>query len=441
MKLLMSISGKGGVGKSLIAGNIAYGLADAGKKVALLDVDYSNPSLAQLLGVKDEILLSPDKQEFQPIVIEKDIEFFSMAAICKDRPVSMEGSMYSQILRDILTQKWNSEFAILDMPAGIADQFLEVVNIFAEDLLGSIVVFQPAHIESARRILKLHRNEGVPVIGIVENMAWFKCPSCGETYDIFGKASLKDLAEEFDVTPLGTVPLSMDIRNGIEEGNIVIPKFVNCPVCGDLVKSQARGLHFKNKHSDLDYEQFKKDFKEGVVETAVELILKAKPLGLSFAERIKEKLKGFARGVILDVFASVVEIANTEINLTEIQKKHAFPGKRTVEVDITDRTLRKVKVQLFLRLEEGVWKVVRNPKEIHDEVRVWDRAFVWAILGHRVDTEVPYDLEDALLSGRAKYYSLQAGTQRALRLIRDVWREVGQTEAFNKMRPLLEKIA
>ncbi|GAI88127.1 unnamed protein product, partial [marine sediment metagenome] len=84
---------------------------------------------------------------------------------------------------------------------------------------------------------------------------------------------------------------------------------------------------------------------------------------------------------------------------------------------------------------------VRNPKEIHDEVRVWDRAFIWALLGYRADTEVKYDLEDAWLSGKAKYYSLQAGTQRALRLMRDVWSEVGETEAFNKMRPLLEKIA
>ncbi|GAJ03855.1 unnamed protein product, partial [marine sediment metagenome] len=253
-----------------------------------------------------------------------------------DRPVSMEGTMYGQILRDILSQKWNSEYAVLDMPAGIADQFLEVVNIFAEDLLGSIVVFQPAHIESARRILRLHKNEGVPVIGIVENMAWFKCPKCGETHHIFGKASLKDLAEEFDVTPLGTVPLSMDIRNSIEKGNITIPKFATCPVCGEVVKSQGRHGHFKAKHSELNYKDFQNDFKKDVIETAVELVLKAKPLGISFAERIKEKLKGFTREILLDVFASVVEISNTEINLAEIQKKHAFPGKRTVEVDITD---------------------------------------------------------------------------------------------------------
>lgn len=441
MKLLMSVSGKGGVGKSLVAANLAYKLVDAGKKVALIDVDYSNPNLAEVLGVTSELKLSETKQEFEPIVLDNGTEFFSMAGICKNRPVSMEGSMYSQILRDILQQKWNADIGILDMPAGIADQFLEVINVFAEDLLGSVVVFQPAHIKSARRLLTLHKNEGLPVIGLIENMSFFRCPSCGEKHYIFGKASVKELAEEFGVPALGSIPLSMEIRVNVEHGKPMLPNFVACPACGEVVKSQGKHGHFGKAHAELDYEQFKNDFEPSAIDKTVELILKAKPLGVSFAEKIKEKLKGFARNMLLDVVANVVEIANTELNLTEIQERHALPGNRICEIDLTDETLRQVKVQVFMRLEKGAWKVVKNPKVVHDEVRVWDRASIWALLGYRADTGAKYDLMDSWLSGKAKYYSLQAGTQRALRLIRDIWTEVGETEGFSKLRPILEKIA
>ena len=403
-KLLMVLSGKGGVGKTITAINIAYGLSEAEKKVALIDCDVSNPNCAELLGIQEEIKLSSETQEFIPIVHD-GVEFFSMANICGDRPVSMEASMYAQVLRDVLQQKnWAAETAICDMSAGIHDEFLEVVNVFGEKLLGSIIVFLPSHTKAARRMLKLHRNEGIPVIGIIENMSYFNAGAI--KYHPFGKSTIESLAEEFGVKPLGTIPLSMEIRKGIEQHNPILPESLNAPI--------------KN---------------------AVSLILEAEPVGVSFAEKIKEKLKGVGREAIFDVFASIVEIANTEINLADIQKRHAFPGGRTVELDITEERLRKVKAQLFLRLENAVWKVVKNPKSVHDEVRVWDKAFIWSVLGRRGDTEEPYDLMDAWLSGKARYFSLQAGTQRAIRLMRDVWQEVRESPSFNKLRPLLEKLA
>ena len=408
MDLVMVLSGKGGVGKSLVAANLAYKLRDYGKRVSLFDFDISNPNLSELIGATEQVSISKDETpEFYP-VIHDGIEFFSMASICGDKPVSMEGAMYGQIIRDVLSQhkNWKAEVGVCDMSAGLSDPFLEIVNAFGENLLGSVVVFVPAHVESAKRLLRLHKNEGVPVLGIIENFAHFKCPSCEQTYHIFGEDLLSQLAEEFNVKPLGSIPLSMTIRKAVLDHNPVLPSPLDEPINAMLKE-----------------------------------VLEAKPVGLSFAEKIKEKLKGVARDVLVDVFAAVIEIANEEVDLKALGEKHKFSEGRIVELDVTDETLRKVKTQVFLQLKDGVWRVVRNPKIIHDEVRVWDKAFIWAVLGRRTDTDANYSLMDAWLSGRAKYFSLQAGTQRALRLIRDVWEETRNTDGFQKLRPILEKVA
>jgi hypothetical protein len=364
----------------------------------------SNPNCAELLGIEDEIQLSSGQHEFLPM-IHDGIEFFSMASICGDRPVSMEGSMYAQILRDVLQQKlWTAEIGVVDMSAGISDTFLEILNVFGEKLLGSIIVYQPAHVGSARRLITLHKNEDVPILGIIENMSYFQAGAI--KYAIFGESLAEKLGEEFGVPVLGKIPLSMDIRKAVEEGKPFLPPPFDEPI-----------------------------------KKAVNQVLEARPLGLTFAEKIKQKIKAVGRQLLGYIVGKVVEIANTEVNLREIQRRHAFPGGRTIELDVTDETLRKVNMQLFFRLENGVCKVVKNPKEVYDEIRVWDRAFIWAILGKRTDTGAPYTLMDAWLSGKAKYYSLQAGTQRALRLMRDVWGEVRDSPGFAKLRPVLERIA
>jgi ATP-binding protein involved in chromosome partitioning len=409
MYIVMVLSGKGGVGKSLVSCNLAYSLAKAGKKVALYDMDLSNPNLAEMLGIKDEIHLSKEETpEFYPI-IHDDIEFFSMANICGDKPVSMEGAMYGQILRDVLSQQknWKAEIGICDMSAGVADTFLEIVNVFGENLLGSIIVFVPAHVDSARRLLKLHQNEGVPVLGIIENMSHFRCPKCDETYEIFGGDMLKTLAEEFKVNPLGSIPMSMVVRKAV-----------------------------------LDHKPFLPPPLDEPINNAVKQVLEAKPVGLSLVQKIKEKLKQEIRDVVTDIIAAMVETANEEIDLKALRDRYHLAEGRILELDITDETLRKVKTQIFLKLKDGVWYVIKNPKgSAHDEVRVWDRAFLWAMLGRRTDTNTSFDILDCWTSGKAKYYGTDGATQRVLRFIRDVWQEVRNTKAFAKFIPILERVA
>jgi len=403
MYYVLVLSGKGGTGKTLTAINLAHELAKAKGKVALIDADLSNPNAAELLGVKDQIQV--DSQSFTPITIN-EIEFFSMITISGDKPVSMDASEYAQILRDVLRHtKWTADLAIIDMPAGVHNEFLEILTNFGKDLLGSVIVVQPAHIESAKKMLKLHKSEGIPVLGVIENMAYFKC-KCGETYEIFGSVDLEALCKEFDVEPLGAIPLSMEIRERVSKGKPFIPRKLKEPIL-----------------------------------KCVDRILNAKPVGESFVERLKQKLKGIARDALIDIMAAVIEIANTEIPIKSLQETYGFSGGRTIEFDITDESLRNVKLQAFFRLENGVLKLVRNPQKIDDEIRVWERALIWTFLGKRPDTNVPWDLVDAWLQGKLRFYSTHGGTPRALQFMRSVWSEIKNTESFKRIKPLLEKLA
>lgn len=373
--------------------------------VALIDADISNPNAAELLGVKDQIQIA--SESFTPLAVD-GLEFFSMVTISGDRPVNMDASEYAQILRDVLKHTtWKSDIAIIDMPAGSHNEFLELLTNFGENLLGSVIVLQPAHVQSARKMLQLHRNEGVPVLGVIENMSNFTC-ECGKTYDIFGDdISLEGLCKEFEVKPLGSIPLSMEIRKGVMEGKPFLPE--------NLMEPITKG---------------------------VEQILEAKPVGVSFVERIKERLKEVARDILLDIIATVVEISNTEIKIGEIQKTYGFQGGRIIELNITDESLRNPKIDpIFFKVEGGLLKAVERPKAIDDRIWIWERTLIWCFLGRRPDTNMEWDLFDAWLSGKAKYYSKTAGTPRAVQFLRSVWGEVKNTSSFQKLKPILERIA
>lgn len=403
MHYVMVLSGKGGTGKTITAINLAHEIAKRKGKAALVDADLSNPNAAELLGVKEQVEVT--SQTMKPIKLGS-IEFFSMAGICGEKPVSMDASEYAQILRDVLNHtEWTSEIAVIDMPAGVHNEFIELLTNFGQNLLGSVIVLQPAHIESARKMLQLHKNEGVPVLGVIQNMAYFTC-ECGKKYDVFGNVDLEGFCKEFDVEPLGSIPLSMEIRRRVEERNPILPEDLSQPV----VK-------------------------------AAERVLEAKPLGETFVEKLKRRLKEIAREILLEVIAAVIEISNTEIPIGELQKAYGYAGGRTIELDITDESLRKVKLQIFFRIEAGTLKIVKNPKTVDDEIRVWDKALIWCFLGKRPDSNVNWDLMDAWLQGKVKYYSNSGGTPRALQFMRSIWSQVRDSPSFQKLKPLLERVA
>ena len=206
-------SGKGGVGKSTTAVNLALGLAANGISTGLLDADIYGPSLPRMLGVKEKPE-SIDGKMLKPIE-RYGIRSMSIGYIvAEDTPMIWRGPMVSsaleQMLRDV---QWGElDVLVVDMPPGTGDAQLTLAQRVA--LSGAVIVSTPQDIAliDARKGLAMFRKVAVPVLGIVENMSYFLCPKCGERSEIFGHGGARDEAAKLEVPFLGEIPLHLDIR-------------------------------------------------------------------------------------------------------------------------------------------------------------------------------------------------------------------------------------
>lgn len=213
-------SGKGGVGKSTIATAIAYGLHRAGCQVGLVDADVYGPSVPHLLGVtgRPQVI----DQRIQPI--DKDgMKVMSMGFLVPPgEAVVWRGPMLhgaiTQFLRD--TAWGDLDFLIIDMPPGTGDIALTLSQILP--LTGAVVVCTPQQVAllDAVKAIAMFRKVNIPILGMVENMSGFVCPSCNRRYDIFGHGGAAEKARELDVPFLGDVPLNMAIRTRGDAGQI-----------------------------------------------------------------------------------------------------------------------------------------------------------------------------------------------------------------------------
>jgi len=216
-------SGKGGVGKSTTAVNLALGLAANGLTTGLLDADIYGPSMPRMLGVTEKPE-SADGKMLKPI--EKyGLKTMSIGYIVnEDTPMIWRGPMVSsaleQMLRDV---QWGDlDVLVVDMPPGTGDAQLTLAQRVA--LAGAVIVSTPQDIAlvDARKGLNMFRKVAVPVLGIVENMSYFLCPHCGERSEIFGHGGAREEAEKLGVPFLGEVPLHLDIRTTSDSGHPIV---------------------------------------------------------------------------------------------------------------------------------------------------------------------------------------------------------------------------
>ncbi|MEO7083822.1 MAG: Mrp/NBP35 family ATP-binding protein [Gemmatimonadaceae bacterium] len=233
-KIIAVSSGKGGVGKSTVAVNLAVLLAQGGARVGLMDADIYGPNIPRMMGVDEPPMVINEKI----IPLEAyGVKVISIGMLIEpDQPAIWRGPIVMKILTQFIRDvAWGElDYLIVDMPPGTGDAQLSLVQ--ATQVSGAIIVTTPQDVSvgDALRGVRMFERVSVPVIGIVENMSWLECPHCGKPTPIFGSGGGERLAKEVKLPLLGRIPLYSQVMEGGDHGKPI--------VTGDPSASAARAL-------------------------------------------------------------------------------------------------------------------------------------------------------------------------------------------------------
>jgi ATP-binding protein involved in chromosome partitioning len=218
-RLIAVASGKGGVGKSTVSANLAIALHRAGRRVGLVDADIYGPSQPKLMGVEGSKPTAKDKV-MRPVPTPFGVPLLSMGQlVAADQAIAWRGPMASGALGQMVDAEWgDTDVLVLDLPPGTGDVQLTMIQ--KHRPAGAVIVSTPQDLAliDARRAIDLFAKAGVPVIGLVENMAGYQCPHCGEVSDPFGRGGAEAAANDLGIAFLGRIPLDLAIRTGSDAG-------------------------------------------------------------------------------------------------------------------------------------------------------------------------------------------------------------------------------
>jgi Mrp family chromosome partitioning ATPase/predicted Fe-Mo cluster-binding NifX family protein len=240
---VLVLSGKGGVGKSTVAVNLAASLMLAGRRTGLLDVDIHGPSIPTMLGIEEK---QPGFENGAIVPVDADgIKVLSLGLFLRspDDPVIWRGPMKMNAIRQFLADAaWGDlDVLVIDSPPGTGDEPLSVCQLLGS-VDGAIVVTTPQKVSAVdvRKSISFCRELRVPVIGVIENMSGFACPACGTVTAVLREGGGRRIAEDMGVPFLGSIPLDPKIAESCDAGRAYIRDFADSPtarIMGDIVKS------------------------------------------------------------------------------------------------------------------------------------------------------------------------------------------------------------
>ena len=228
---IMVISGKGGVGKTTVAVNLALGLAMYGRHTGLLDADITGPNVPKMLNLEDQMMMTQSDRTILPYYLPvgniHGLEIVSMAFIVpKEKPIVWRGPLKMQALKQFIENvSWGDlEYLLIDLPPGTSDEPLSIAQLVRPN--GAVVVTTPQDLAllDVKKAITMSKSLNVPVIGVIENMSGFSCPKCGKPIDLFKTGGGREIAEEMGVPFLGRIEIDPDICVAGDDGR---PFFLN----------------------------------------------------------------------------------------------------------------------------------------------------------------------------------------------------------------------
>jgi Mrp family chromosome partitioning ATPase len=223
---VLVLSGKGGVGKSTVAVNIAVALAARGKKVGLLDIDIHGPNVPKMLGVEGK-RVGGEPDSLDPYPYSDNLKLMSIAFLLQtpDSAVIWRGPLKYGVIKQFLKDvEWGElDYLVVDAPPGTGDEPLSICQLI-EDADGAVIVTTPQEVSilDVRKCVNFCRQLNTPILGVVENMSGFVCPHCGKTTDLFKKGGGEKMAAELGVPFLGAVPIDPAVVEGGDSGAPVV---------------------------------------------------------------------------------------------------------------------------------------------------------------------------------------------------------------------------